>query len=541
MGGIALTASGTPKVLRSVRTLDDLVGVDPVDEPAPIGAAGARQAVVIGDSTAAGWGLPWGPKPTAEDRACGRSPESYAADLAAANQWNVLNLACGSATIPNGLLGPEVLYNGEIAPPQLPRAEAATQAKVVIVSVGADDLSWSVMTQLCAASAVCDDKVSTAYFNQLLSTFTRNYYQLLSDLDRLPAHPAVLVNEYYLPFGSDVGCLQQYGMTQAKVKVLLARLGQLNTVLAQGAGLFGFGVATPRFAGHELCTADPWVQGPSDPAPLHPNAAGELAIALADQQAFPLLSPSPVHLPSPGRRRRPRSRPPWAEVRSASGSRPRATGRVQSPGGRRGGKLHAGDAVRLALAEQLAADGVARRGGGGAGGPLHDRVDQRADHLEPGVGRVDLRVPRPRDLRVAAEVGAHALPGQVGEQAAPLGDARGGVQGDRLPHAVDVTLADAVLAQDGRRQVGPFHLEAGVALGQGPGAEIVHDGGGEEQVTIVGCVLLAPFVGGQELREEEAAEAVIDDRGALGAPHHGQRGLGQRPAGRSSEKVMAQR
>jgi hypothetical protein len=70
-------------------------------------------------------------------------------------------------------------------------------------------------------------------------------------------------------------------------------------VLQQGANLFGFGVATPKFTGHELCTSDPWVQGPTDPAPMHPNASGELAIALADQQAFPALSPSPVPLPSP--------------------------------------------------------------------------------------------------------------------------------------------------------------------------------------------------------------------------------------------------
>ncbi len=206
----------------------------------------------------------------------------------------MLNLACGSATIQDGLLGPQVLGNGEIAPPQLPRAEAATHAKVIIVSVGADDLSWSVLTQLCAASAVCDDKVSTAYFDQLLATFTRNYYELLSDLGKLPAHPAVLINEYYLPFGSHVGCLRQYGMTPAKAKVLLARLGQLNTVLAQGAGLFGYGVAVPRFTGHELCTADPWVQGMSDLAPLHPNAAGELAIALADEGAFPMLVAVPA-------------------------------------------------------------------------------------------------------------------------------------------------------------------------------------------------------------------------------------------------------
>jgi lysophospholipase L1-like esterase len=300
VGGIALTASGTPQVLRSVKTLDDLVGVNQVtgttsyDTPQP-----GVQAVVIGDSTASGWGLPWESNATSLDEACGRSSESYAEDLAAADHWDVLNLACGSGTIENGLLGPEVLYNGQIAPPQLPQAAAATHAKVVIVSVGADDLSWSVMTELCAASAVCDDNVTNAYFTQLLDTFTRNYYQLLSDLSQLPAHPAVLINQYYSPFGSDLSCLQQYGMTQSKVQVLQARLQQLNTVLQQGANLFGFGVATPKFTGHELCTSDPWVQGPTDPAPMHPNASGELAIALADQQAFPALSPSPVPLPSP--------------------------------------------------------------------------------------------------------------------------------------------------------------------------------------------------------------------------------------------------
>jgi hypothetical protein len=300
VGGIVLTASGTPKELRSVKTLDDLVGVDPLTEPAPVGRPQPGvQAVVIGDSTAAGWGLPWGANPSDLDKACGRSQDAYAADLAAANSWNVLNLACGSATILNGLIGPEVLYNGEIAPPQLPQAEAATRAKLIIVSVGADDLAWSVMTRLCAATTVCNDKVSSAYFGQLLGKFTRNYYELLSELVKLPGHPAVLVNEYYSPFGTSIGCLRQYGMTPAKVKVLLSRLGRLNAVLAQGAGLFGFGVALPQFKGHELCTPNPYVQGPGDPAPLHPNAAGELAIALADEQAMPHLTPTPLVLPTP--------------------------------------------------------------------------------------------------------------------------------------------------------------------------------------------------------------------------------------------------
>jgi hypothetical protein len=300
VGGILLTASGTPQVLRSVKTLDDLVGTEEIVEPAPVGKPQPGvQAVVIGDSTASGYGLPWGPHPTDEDKVCGRSPDAYASDLASANNWNVLNLACGSATILDGLLGPQVLASGQVAAPQLPRAESATHAKLIIISVGADDLNWSVMTRLCAATAVCNDKVSSAYFSQLLDNFTRNYYQLLSELDRLPGHPAVLVNEYYSPFGSSIGCLAGLGMTPAKEKVLVSRLGQLNKVLAQGAGLFGFGVAAPSFAGHELCTSDPYVQGPADQAPLHPNAAGELAIALADEQELPALSPAPVALPTP--------------------------------------------------------------------------------------------------------------------------------------------------------------------------------------------------------------------------------------------------
>jgi hypothetical protein len=259
------------------------------------------QAVVIGDSTAAAVGNPLPARASALDRACGRSSESYAADLALVNNWNVLNLACSSATIANGLLGAQVLGDGQVAPPQLVEAERATHAKVIIVSVGADDVEWSIMTRLCVASAVCNDKVSAAFFDSEIGAFTRSYYQLLADLAALPGTPAVLVNQYYSPFGTDIGCLRRYGITAAKEKVLLSRLAQLNTVLAQGAQTFGFGVTDPPFAGHELCTADPYVQGPGDPAPLHPTAAGELVIALADQQALPTvegLVPAPPATPT---------------------------------------------------------------------------------------------------------------------------------------------------------------------------------------------------------------------------------------------------
>ncbi len=304
VGGILLTARSTPAVLRSVKTLDNLVGADPLTAPQQSATRPLPgvQAVVIGDSTAAAIGNPRVGNATPLDRACGRSSESYAADLAMVNTWNVLNLACSGATVQNGLLGAQVSGSGTVAPPQLGEAQRATHAKVIIVSVGADDVQWSIMTKLCVASAVCDDKVSNAYFSQLISDFTRSYYELLGDLAALPGAPDVLVNQYYSPFGPDLSCLSRYGITPAKEKVLASRLGQLNAVLAQGAQTFGFGVADPQFGGHELCSADPYVQGPGDRAPLHPTAAGELAIALTDQQALPKvegLVPAPSQTPSP--------------------------------------------------------------------------------------------------------------------------------------------------------------------------------------------------------------------------------------------------
>jgi hypothetical protein len=101
----------------------------------------------------------------------------------------------------------------------------------------------------------------------------------------------VLIKQYYSPFGTDIGCLARYGMTTAKARALVSRLDQLNAVIKQGATAFQFQVAQPRFTGHELCSSDPYVQGPNDPAPMHPNTEGQLAIALADEQAI-----APLHL-----------------------------------------------------------------------------------------------------------------------------------------------------------------------------------------------------------------------------------------------------
>jgi lysophospholipase L1-like esterase len=226
------------------------------------------------------------PDPTELDRACRRSADAYPRVLARTNNWRVLNLACSGATTRDGILGVQIV-GSQVAPPQLAQARRAAEASVVMVSVGANDVRWSDLVKLCAASPTCDDRASTAFFQNRLTRFALDYRRLLRQLSALPQHPAVLVNEYYDPFGPDVDCLREEGLTRQKVQVLRSRLAALNTVLRQGAETAGFTPVRPNFEGHGLCSNQPYVQGPTDRAPLHPTAAGALAIALANQQAIP--------------------------------------------------------------------------------------------------------------------------------------------------------------------------------------------------------------------------------------------------------------
>jgi hypothetical protein len=295
------SAAGGLQQLSQVRTLDQLVGraplaVEPVTRRPPSATA---STVVIGDSTAAGAGNPPLEPATPEDVACRRSQDSYAADIAAVNNSTVVNLACTNASIEEGLFGPEEI-NGVLVPSQLARLEAMTAVKVVIVSIGANEMHWTQLMELCLVSPQCNDSASAAWFSQALDDFTIDYYDLLQRLAALPGLPRVIVNEYYDPLPAKPDCTSEPAITAAKASVLLSRLTTFNTVLADGAASFGFQAVDPSFAGHELCTQQSFVQGLDAAAPLHPNAAGEIAIALADEEA--LLNPGPARptgTPSP--------------------------------------------------------------------------------------------------------------------------------------------------------------------------------------------------------------------------------------------------
>ena len=305
-GFTALTVSTAVRQLGGVTSLSDLVGTARL-APVPPTAGPPRtgiDVVVIGDSTAAGIGNSPLPRPTREDTACQRSSDAYAGAIRSISGRTTLNLACSSATIAAGLLGPQQA-GGITLPAQVGALRAVQSPSAVVVSVGANDVGWSDFLRYCYGLPRCDDEASDRLFLSRLDAFKLRYAQLLQQLSDLPGRPDVIVTTYYDPFGSGFDCAELrdpsagtgappgYGFgpdpgednqeqkIERKIDPLRSELRKMNAVLEQGAEAFGFMVVHPSFAGHELCTGQPWVQGMADPAPFHPRAAGELAIAAA--------------------------------------------------------------------------------------------------------------------------------------------------------------------------------------------------------------------------------------------------------------------
>jgi GDSL-like Lipase/Acylhydrolase family len=284
--------------LRQVASFADLVGRYHLS-PSPVGPARSGfEGAVIGDSRAARSGGPLVADPSDSDRDCGRSSDSLAAEVGLGLPGRVLNLACPSASIREGLMGPQQ-RSGHTLPPQVGVLKRVQDLKFVVVMVGPNDLWWSNLVQYCYAVQTCDDRLMTGDYQYRLTAFDRDYGDLLAELATLPSHPKVVVVTSYSAFDPttpvDRACPDVRGpaglpgLSPEKITFLTALNNQLNQVLAAGAEAYGYPVADPRLA--PLCAPSPDGQGPdlqgvgaSDP--FHPTAVGMVRIATAVLRAL---------------------------------------------------------------------------------------------------------------------------------------------------------------------------------------------------------------------------------------------------------------
>jgi len=285
----ALAYTGTMRGLAEVRSLSDLVGASRVT-PAPVGpVVTGFSGAVIGDSRAARVGGPPVADPEGDDVACERSADSLAAELDTMVPGAVRNLACPSATVAQGLRGPQQRGDTTV-PPQVALLKQMPDLEFVVVAIGPNDVGWSDLIKYCYGVETCDDNLTRGEFDYRMAELDREYAALLQDLAELPSTPQVVVMTSYgaFPTDTDPACADArgpdyaVGLTQEKIDLLTDRNDQLNAVLRAGAEKYGFAVAAADL--RPLCSTgadgmSPDLQGLADRFAFHPTAIGSLRLA----------------------------------------------------------------------------------------------------------------------------------------------------------------------------------------------------------------------------------------------------------------------
>ncbi len=233
----------------------------------PAAPAHTNAYVGLGDSVAAGLGLPTWTTATSDDKSCGRSPYSYVFEVGRQLKRPHAPYACSGATTASLSNQLGVAYNQGIP-------------AVISVTIGANDLNWSKIIQSCYVGNCQAYDINTnigAMQKNLLA-----FMQQVQDRSAGSTPPRVILTGYYNPLSQQ--CVTATGgkLAADEITWLTGAATALNTTIESVAKTYGsFARFAPvDYTGHDACSATPWVLGLTDPvAPLHPNAAGQQAIA----------------------------------------------------------------------------------------------------------------------------------------------------------------------------------------------------------------------------------------------------------------------
>lgn len=243
--------------------------------PAP--PTNPMQYIALGDSIAAGQGL----ATAADDEVrCGRTTEAYSFKVAETKGWTHQNMSCKGSTA--GDLYTSQKVGEPPIPAQLKQAFAAGKPQVISITTGANDAQWAAFLNKCFATT-CGSAADTANTEKLFAVMRLKLYYAMFDVQRrsLGNPPQVLLTGYYNPVSQACVGLDPR-LTADEVTWLTGQVAALNQSLKKVADSYSFVEYVPvDFTGHDICSASSWVQGPTNPAPMHPTAAGQNAIAEA--------------------------------------------------------------------------------------------------------------------------------------------------------------------------------------------------------------------------------------------------------------------
>jgi lysophospholipase L1-like esterase len=235
--------------------------------------------VALGDSVAAGVGLPtMTPVPSNQTR-CGRTQEAYPNMVAQTFNLPLVSAACSGATA--GDLFTVQRTGSPNQPAQFDTAFASGTPRLISITAGANDAHWSQFALACY-NTNCATAGQTSLANAYLVALQAKLLIAFTNINTRSGGnpPTVVITGYYNPISSACTSVFPNKITDAEVTWMTAEVDALNQTIQQNAAQFpNLRFAPVDFTGHDLCSTDSWVQGLRDKQPLHPTAVGQQAIA----------------------------------------------------------------------------------------------------------------------------------------------------------------------------------------------------------------------------------------------------------------------
>jgi lysophospholipase L1-like esterase len=231
----------------------------------------------LGDSVAAGAGLP-AVGLSSQEQICGRSSQAYPYLVAQATGLPLQHVACTGAKM--GDLTTQQRTPGSNPIAQLDTAYSTGTPSLITITAGANDVQWAGFMRYCYTND-CYNTVTSTLFNSYLSLMGSKLKAALTDIqNRSGSHPPLVIfTGYYFPISSSCLAVQQ-GITSSEINLLATATSAINGTLQDIGYDYSFFHYVPLdFRGHDVCSNSSWVQDLNSAAPLHPNAAGQQAIA----------------------------------------------------------------------------------------------------------------------------------------------------------------------------------------------------------------------------------------------------------------------
>lgn len=275
------------------------------------------------------WSRPSTTEPTWEGfpQQCHKSVLSYVNIVGSMKNIEPKKFACSGASANNGILNHQVdgsnstIQSAQLGSPSTdpPNSVYDGTADVVTLQVGANDVFFTAFVTECYKNYIgenCGSFENTFIFQRLLLNQATKLRETLEEINRRSTEsgrstpPNVYLLNYYNPFPAiynlqckDIGFAnannEAVALTPEEQDWIVARLGDLNRSISVIAAGYAFVYPIDLSAilngptPHTWCTPDPWVYGPSiafltafggggdenSPAPFHPTARGQIAIA----------------------------------------------------------------------------------------------------------------------------------------------------------------------------------------------------------------------------------------------------------------------